>query len=265
MAEEIYAVAFVGTGETTQANVSALLADFLSEDFNYNPPIFPEGIDASHVGLSRAYDWIFDEFGPDSIDRIGLSSIVAELQTQRKEGAKPFVIYVPGENDAHADVVEAARLADIPVLDLTAGLDDYAFPEPEPVEDEAPKPRRTRGVPRTPKLDEEVETKATESTEEDIAESMADPNPPWDDDAQPVVPDGVQVTLSQATVDLLLATFSSLAQDVATALAPKPKVQTYPYWVNEDGIYRPRVGRGRPRKGETAVDLTAEDIEKYGL
>jgi hypothetical protein len=39
----------------------------------------------------------------------------------------------------------------------------------------------------------------------------------------------------------------------------------YPYFKDEDGSYRPRTGRGRAKRGEREVSLTAENVTQLGL
>jgi hypothetical protein len=48
---------------------------------------------------------------------------------------------------------------------------------------------------------------------------------------------------------------------------PRINPETVGYLVNGDGVYR-KAGRGRPKRGETKVDLTAEqvaDLQKQGM
>lgn len=113
---------------------------------------------------------------------------------------------------------------------------------------------------------------------------MADPNPPFEagDEEGQVLPGlqalmqraapwetpsgGIPVMLSQQTVQALLTAVSYLAADVKNSVlgalpeSVRPKEVTYPVYVSEDGRYRPRAGRGRPRKGETLADLTDAEL-----
>src|SRR5262249_40557594 len=127
MAKKPMSVAFVGTGDSTEANVKALLDDWMSEDRDYNPPIIPNGIKRNYQGLNRCWDWVSTEFGKD-YEKLDLDQIVPELVAARDDEddpAAPYLVYVPGEDDPHLEVVKAAIAAGIAVLDLTQGLDQF--------------------------------------------------------------------------------------------------------------------------------------------
>jgi hypothetical protein len=295
LADKPWSVAFVGAGESTEENVKHLLDDWMHGNREYNPPVIPNKIPRAQTGLKRVWDWLDTEFGSENVDKLDATTIVTGLLGPRDDGkAESFLVYIPaGEDDPYLPYVKHALDEGIPVLDLTAGLYPFelaktepeADPDPEP-EDEKPAPRRRRGTPRTPDAGRQSADGDPEGYGDPVAPNQAlESDPPWDtdDETTPAVPEpsrsetsqpatasagGITVNLSQQTLDLLMATFTSLGQDVAAAVAaglpgaPKPK--TYPYWVDEDGNYRKR-GQGRPRKGETEANLTAAEIEELGL
>ena len=70
MARKPKSVAFIGTGATTEANVTALLDDWLPEEdsdgeIDYNPPIIPDKIRRADKGLNKCWDWVHKAFGED--------------------------------------------------------------------------------------------------------------------------------------------------------------------------------------------------------
>ena len=81
----------------------------------------------------------------------------------------------------------------------------------------------------------------------------------------------MSVVLSETTIQAVLQAFALMAADIKASVVAeipgtKVKPQTYPYYYHaEKGTYRPVEGRGRPRAGEERVDLTAQEIEQYGL
>jgi hypothetical protein len=269
MADKPWSVAFAGTGETSEDNVKALLNDWLPEKLEHIT--VPERIGRSSKGLKRTREWLAEEVGEKHLSEAPVDGLVDVLLEHRAERADVYLVYVPAEEwdegSDEAKLVRACILADIPVKDLTAGLDDF-----EPPEQEAEKPAETpaarrRGTPRSSAPEDGGEAAATaeeavEAAKETVRNALhgigIDP---------PAAP-GVTVTLSQATIDALLAAFAALAGDVKAAVQaelPGAKPKTYPFWVNDDGEYRPRVGRGRPKSGEQKADLTVADIDKLGL
>lgn len=293
MGQNPWTVAFVGSGDTTEANVKALLDDWMpekdadGETRAYNAPIIPDQVKRTHKGLMRCWDWLSNEF-KDEIEKLEPADIVSSLVADRDDQDDPSeicLVYVPGgPDDPFLPVVLEAIAAGIPVKDITKGLSDYQPPEAKP---EETKPRRaTRGQPRNaPKDDvppwDEDDTRHAPggSAKADApAPSVAHEKPSAASTAspEPIPAPGVSVVLSQRTIDHLLATFASLAEDVGVAVhaqvvdglpdSVKPKQVTHPYWVDPDGNYRVRE-RGRKRAGETAVDLTDDEVtelEKAG-
>lgn len=258
MANRPMSVAFVGTGDTTEANVKANLDDWMSEqdadgkDRAYNPPIIPDQIKRAHKGLMRCWDWLTDAFGKE-IERMEPDQILDELIAARDDESAPsdvYLVFVPGEeDDPYLPLVKAAIEAGIPVKNICLGLIDFELPEDEDAkaetEPEEPKTtRRTRGKSRT------AEPEAAEPSTPVNADTVAYDDPPWDTsgdaekpadapgsaDVQTPAPapekpataivappsaapaDGVAVVLSQATIGHLMAALASLAQDIGVAV-----------------------------------------------
>lgn len=299
MAGKPMSVAFVGTGEVTEANVKGLLDDWLSEkdskgnDREYNPPIIPTGIKRTHKGLARCRDWLEAEFG-DDVETLPVEDIVTELLAQRNDEDDPasiYLVYIPGEDDPHLAVVEEAIKQGIPVKDMTAGLDDFEATERERVEEEKSAGRRTRGraraesQPELPKADpddppwntddEAAESASKASAEPDVqSPTEGADSPAAASTASPsaVPAGGMAVVLSQATIELMLQFHASMAADIRASIvadipaAKPPKPQTIAAYYNDaEDSYRRVEGRGRPRAGETRVELTEEQAKQLGL
>lgn len=281
MADKLRTVAFVGAGDATAENIAHLLDDWFTGECA--PPIVPAGISRKHKGLNLTADWLNSEFKPQNVDIVEQTKIITALCEGRDAGtADAYLVYIPAEeDDPYEPFVKHALDEGIPVLDLTQGLYPYALPAPEPEPEPEPEVKPRRGRPRAAAAQEEKPSKMDElnfqrqaeakpgldftrladtiAKEKEIEASMADPTPPWS-------PPKASVELSQSTIDLCLQALAALAGDIASSVkdAPKPP-KTQPYWVDEDGNYRPREGKGRGRKGETAVDLTPGEIDELGL
>lgn len=290
-------VAFVGAGDATEANIKNLLDDWMHDGRDYKPPMLPAEIPNEHTGLVRVMEWLYREFGSENVDELPQVGMLAQLVEAKENGtAEPSLVYIPGPDDKYAGLVSNALAEGIPVLDLTVGLYPYdntgGHGEVEP-EEKSTVAKPLRGRPRQA-------ANPDAPTKEEIAASMADPNPPWDEDDDPAkgkaTPDSTNNTeaveqmldaeaaawdeealqanlaayrgaLSQDTIDLVLKALDSFARDIKTFVTPAAKQKTSPYWLSEDGAYRVR-GQGRGRKGETAVDLTdaqVEDLQNRGL
>lgn len=191
MAGRPMSVAFVGTGDTSEANVKANLDDWMSEldaegqDRAYNPPVLPDQIKRAQKGLMRCWDWLSDAFGKE-IERLEPDKILAELIAARDDENEPsdvYLVYVPGgDDDVHLPIVKAAIEAGIPVKDITHGLIDFELPEPEEktpaTEPEEPKTtRRTRGAARTQEPEPATPVNA-DTVAYDTPETGPDA-PPW--------------------------------------------------------------------------------------
>jgi hypothetical protein len=266
-----WSVAFAGTGDTSEENVKALLDNWLPQSLEH--VTVPDRIRRTHKGLNRVKDWLDEEIGESEISTAEVDQLCKVLDEHREGGCEVYLVYIPAEEwdeDAiESKVARACIVNGIPVKDLTAGLDDFEPPEP-PAEQPAP---RQRGKARRAAA-EEVPADAPGDAQEP-AEATASEDTPAPQEAaetlQAAQVGGVTVNLSAGTIQALLALAGSLAEDIKASVvaglpdSAKPKVTTYPFWVNEDGEYRPRNVRGRPRAGEQKADLTAAEVEKLGL
>ncbi len=232
MPEQPWTVAFAGAGEATADNVKHLLDDWMHPDRKYNPPVIPDSIPKAQTGLKRVWDFLDTEFGARNVDKVPGGDIIHILIKARENGGEPYLVYIPlaGGSDPYEDIARQAFAEDIPVLDITAGLHPIRFTEPE-----AEKPQR--GRPRTEPED----------------------TPPWDEPEEVVT-----VHLSRKLVDTVIAVYANLVQAILDAVEEEKAAQ-YPFWMDEDGRYRPRTKGSRARKGEEEVLLTVGEIRRLGL
>lgn len=275
-----WSVAFAGTGDTSEANVAALLDDWLPEKLEHLT--VPSKIGRAHKGLKNVQKWLVSEVGEDVIetgeieDRGDEHAMASILKGHNDHGADAYLVFIPAEeweeDSPEARLVRACIAEQIPVKDLSAGLDDFVPPDPEtgpePAEEQE-KPKRTRGKPRNtaPAAPAEPD-RSNEPVSETLTRlGITKPQEP----AQSHDTGGVTVNLSPATIQALLALAGALAQDIKASVVDglpdsvKPKVKLYPFWMDEDGNYRSRSVRGRGKNGETKVDLTAAEVKELGL
>jgi len=186
MADRVLTLAFAGEGASTYQNTSSLLNDFLGVEDDSLPEgldlrlIFPatkahltktlegvlkwtEAIDVGYdvvvndEGKSRAVSDVL-EYANETIEAIDVSArLVQELASDKEEG-EVYLVLSWGEDgdDISEELLEAAKDAGIPALDLSAGLDDLDFgevdeggmahTEPEPA---PPRSRRRRREPES--------------------------------------------------------------------------------------------------------------------
>lgn len=199
-------VAFAGTSKVNKQNVESLLNDYFhdlgTDDVTL---VFPAAKTHLKGGLLTAYDWVLDaeveygwtaihdgthskdvdhllEFAVDSVEvstnvNGGIIEYLDEAKQDDKDVALILIYGEEGDKDTET-LLDLATSAGIPVLDLSAGLDELRFtedeeeappaPEPEPEPEEKPA-RRTRGRARTQKVEEEA------LTDEDVKKD--DPEP----------------------------------------------------------------------------------------
>jgi hypothetical protein len=270
-------VAFVGTGDTKEDNVKALLDDFMPEldadgqELPYNPPIVPDKIRRADKGLAHCADWASDAFGKD-VDRLPLDKISQALVDARDDEDDPadvYLVYVPGDaDDPHRDEVADALANGIPVLDITQGLHEYELPKVAKSESEPEKPRtrgRARGAekPSEAPAEPDVQTPA-EGAEKPAASTTASP--------EANSAGGMAVMLSKQTIEAILHAFSLMANDIKDSVVDelpanaRPKARMIAAYYNEgEGSYRLVEGRGRPKTGEARVELTVEEAIEAGL
>lgn len=262
-----WSVAFAGSGDTSEDNVKELLDDWLPQSLDH--VTVPDRIGRRERGLKNVKAWLDGEIGESEISDAEVGQLCKVLDEHREGGCEVYLVYIPAaewdEDAIESKLVLACIENGIPVKDLTAGLDDFVPPE-KPKEEAAP---RRRGRARRAAADD-----APEDAQETAESAASDDTPAvlGPVDAAVGLTDGtVTVNLSPRTIQALLALVGALSEDIKTSVvaglpdSAKPKVKTYPFWVDDDGNYRPRKGRGRPRSGEQPADLTAEEVIKLGL
>lgn len=272
MADQPWSVAFAGSGDTSEENVKALLDDWLPPELQHLT--VPNRIGRSQKGLKNVKAWLDAEVGEDALSTAPAEELADVLLGHREEGSEVYLVFVPGEWDeesAEAKLVRKCIAEQIPVKDLAEGLDDFVPPEPVAPEGEnKPAPRR-RGKPRDEQPELPVDGQDTLKVwTADPADEKAVRDAVQGVTAAPA-DGGVTVNLSAATIQALLALAGALAADIKASVveglpaSARPKVTTYPFWVDGDANYRPRKGRGRPKRDEQSVDLTLEEVQQLGL
>jgi hypothetical protein len=239
------AIAFFGPGDSAPSNTEKLLDDFLNTfppetDFQF---YLPDKILRAQKGLKGVAAWLEDQFGEEAYGTVPKADLVKSLT-----GDDGFVIYLPADELDSTDepIIVEAQEESVPVKRLDEGLDTYILAEPEkPADEPAGKKRgRSRGTSRS--VADEAPDEAQATAEVNVAAQAA---------LRTLV-----VPSDTAVLDSLYSYIASrLAADGIVSL-PKPTI--YPAWCDDDGNYRPRVGRGRGRKGEKPVDLTLAEVEE---
>lgn len=190
---------FAGPGKTSHTNVKDLLADYLNlgDEDKEGLPTYPDDIDEIKVILPASdefltgtvkllWEWTH-EYGDfpyeafydtetranrkildkaeEAIEtrNVGLA-LVERLVEGAKNGDEVTLIVAWGEagDDYTEPLVDLAQAKDIKVLDITAGLDDLVFGDPEEDEPEPEPVQPARRSRRTAKEDEPEPEEATE-------------------------------------------------------------------------------------------------------
>lgn len=176
----------IGSGEVTKQEVHDLLTDFL-KPYDGVDVYFPVDTKGFTKAVEFTYDWVDQEdiypfllvnakqsrkFHHDG-EPLRTQSVAA-LTTMKKETDEQFLLVAlpdpeeqPDDYDDVMDVIEAAVAADIPVKDLTGGLDDVrldAPPAPEPEPEPDPEPEKPKARTRT--SSRKTTAKASEPAEE---------------------------------------------------------------------------------------------------
>jgi hypothetical protein len=239
--EGMQSVAFAGGGDSSEANTKKLLDPWFDDDVEN---IFlPDRIVRGQNGLKNVVDWVENTFGGDGEGYITApkKELVNRLITDQEAGHNPVLIFLPKDelDSVEEGLLTAAQEAGIRILDLTEGLDEIVVKDPEPEPDE--KPARGRGKSRGT-------SRSAAAEEPDEAQVEAETSAP----ATGAALIGVSLVLYEAIRDQLVAD--------GYLKAAKPRI--FAAWCNEDGDYRPVVGKGRGRKGESRVELGEEEVRK---
>lgn len=290
-------IAFAGDGVTTVENARAVLNNWLPETVEVPEIFVPENIKArTQKGLAAVVtylteDWADEDSDEDPYSSVPAGELVQYLIDHEAAEADRYLIVILGDaepDETTASLIAAARAADIPVLDLAAGLDEYtadedteetpaAAPEPEPArgarrrrgaaaEEPAAAPEtparasRTRGKPRTTEEVSEIGTKALDSLAEKRAEAAAaEGKPPFDGPykgalvtAEPAFTlDDIRLVFREELAALLYGALSGIngGQVIAAANARAAS----------DAPSRPAPESAEGADGPTAAYIKAED------
>jgi hypothetical protein len=248
-------IAFAGNGDSSEANTRKLLDDLPEELADI---YVPERILRAQKGLKNVVSWLDEEVGIEGYKSVPRSEIIDRLSEAK--GAEPILIFLPADplDETDEKMILAAYDEGITVKNLAEGMDDLILdeprdePEPPPEEPaEEPEPRRrgkSRGSARS------VQEEPDEAQAEVATEAAS---PAYDADRRHETARENLGTMGDVVYDLIVARLVSEGY-VRKPRPGKPKL--YPCWVDPDGNYRPRLGKGRGRKGEVTADLSEEDM-----
>lgn len=319
MASKKITVAFAGEGQIDLAAVKALLNDWLDfgdEDDDGFPapsknditlllPVSESGL--GDTPLATVMEWIdyvdlpyilvTDSAGSRSLrglirnahdvvetNNIG-ASLINTLEAQA-DGEKYLVLLWGEEGDQFSDsLLDLASAAEIPVKDLTAGLDDIVFaddePEPEETstEEEIPAGESSTeqevlvpGTPVATGVEAVLQDVYTHLYYQDQANAARNLQPVRRSPLTDRVLQALQILRGEDTHEE--ATEES--EDEPKASRGRPRKDGSPaqprteedlavaYIKSEGGEYRKR-GRGRPKSGEEVVMLTPTQVKELGL
>lgn len=282
-------IAFVGSGDASAELVQDELDVFMPEEGNFEV-ILPDKVSRKQKGLKEVIGWLTHAYGDDAF--VTSAKILNELKADTD---RPVLVLVDDESTISEDDMElgkAALDAGIPVKSLLAGMDDVEFEDDEegseeestadnsgksakrppaksrtrtrgnsakPAEEPTKPQRRTRGKPRTVAEDTpEVDTEALA----EAAERALNTESSYSEMANRVLAD--KVSAEQDLKNQINAQIADALEAVAKHLRPKEAAppQTFAYIKEEDGTFRKR-GRGRPARGEEAVELTQAQIDEF--
>jgi hypothetical protein len=283
-------LAFAGGGVSTPANTKKVLDNWIGDDADITAFLVPAKITArTQKGLASVVAYLSEEWGADDGNEDPFDTHPTEdlgevlIGTAMGNEAFPFLIVILGEtepDEATAKLIREAREKSIPVLDLAAGLDEYAGLDDEPEvpaaepESEPERPRRRRRSTETPEDAKPAETASgpskakrtigkpriarDEDGEHKLVQDAVEDTPPFDGPykdekkAASTLLDAVQGELVPASNEdfrsvLIVALEGALAA-LRGELAP-PDEESFAFIRGTDGSLRKR-GRGRPGRGE---------------
>lgn len=151
---------FAGPGLVTTENVEALLNSGPNKlPAHVAAIVLPTKIPRDHKGLKVVDAWLQSEynFGPEGVERVDDLDHFLAAPPEDLADTQLYLVVLWGE-DGDEDTERLVRIAaelEIPVKDLTAGMDDVLFedkpePEPEPEPTPARRSRRTRASVEDP-------------------------------------------------------------------------------------------------------------------
>lgn len=169
--------AFAGSASEKKTNIDSLLDNNVPDEAGF---ILPVKIPPAQRGLSHVANWVNEAYGEDNQDGFEtetVANLVPRLIRERDEGSNPVLVLLWGDDgdDEQRGLLTKAKAAGLPVLDLSAGLDDLEFePEAEtpPAEPEPASRRRRRGSASkdTPETSEAVTEPSEAKADEPVAE-----------------------------------------------------------------------------------------------
>lgn len=271
-----WAVALAGPGDVTLAAAEALLDDWLPEN---DLTVFVAPAKRTHKGLKNVIKWL-DDVGQDYETED--DPVTALLATP--EGTERYLVLLWGEegDDATEDLLARATKEEIPVKDLTAGLDDLILedeaPAPAPEPEEKPRRGRARDTEQTEKVLDKLEA----DRKKDEALRAAERADEGQNTEEVALAAQTATAGVEAAPQALLTALDGFVRAIVTEMtAPKPigrpRADGQPaggadpnaevikvIYDEEAGEYRKR-GRGRPRKGEVVKEITVGEAKKLGI
>lgn len=239
-------VAFAGGGDSSPENTAKLLDSELPQELEN--VYVPDRIVRAQKGLKNVVSWLEQEIGDEGTGYLAKPRKELLALLSHSDADQKWLVYLPPEELTQDDeeFIQEAIDLDITVKNLTEGMDDLILTEktppaePEEPADEVGQRRRgkSRGTSRSAASEEDNEAQGTTETEVKAQYTPA--------------------SHTDELLDGLYAYFTGRLIADGYLAAPKPVV--FPCWCDEDGAYRPRLSRGRGRKGEKPVDLSAADV-----
>ena len=270
-----YAVA--GTGEVDEGNAASLLDNHLPQHLGavYRPQRVPR----SNKSLSAVINWLESPDILGSNGTVASENLVEDLLARKTAGDDVTLIVVwpsePGEDDLA--LAKAAFDAKIPVKNLAAALDDLiedeVFPPPLPTK---PEPQAEDTPPFDPPYTNTETGEVTEAADVVAAQLASHLTETLEQFIRRVVrqemgkANGAEPA-TPAKTRKPRATRAAKPTELPDGASSTPKFsgdnqsgagdeEKVAYYVNEDGEYRK--AKTRPRRGETRVMLTLEEVDR---
>jgi hypothetical protein len=246
VADQPWIVGFAGTGEVTEENASALLDDWLPPEVEI---IVPDKIPRAAKGLRAVVDWAEQE--KIHVWTVDSRTLVSKIKEAANDGMDPYLVLLWDESTASEALLDEAISSNVPVKDLTRALDDLLF------EDEDDESIPFEPDPEPEEIVEPEVIQAEIAGPADIPATMLEPA---DFSDEPEVNLGARL---EEVVRAIVVDEMRKAPGVYSK-TPVKEHKTVGALVNEDGVYRIAT-KGRPKKGETRVELTLEEARDAGL